>query len=65
MTDHNELLGTESRTMYLNAWVEFTCPADMDTLTAQRIAAGLAIRGNFDSVVEGVSLTDVELCEID
>lgn len=55
---------TVSKTMYLTVRVDYNCPDGMDEEQAQGLAESLAIKGNFVSVVNGVSLENVEVCGI-
>lgn len=52
---------TERRTIYVTVRVDFNCPVDMEQLGAQNRAESLAIRPNFNSNVDGVSLEEVEV----
>ena len=54
----------EMKTMYLTVRVDFICPEGMDLETAQGLAESLAIQPNMVSVVNGVTLEDVEVCGI-
>lgn len=54
----------QSATMYLTIRVDYNYPLGMDKDTREDIAQSLAVRGNSVSCVEGVSLTNVEICGI-
>lgn len=53
------------KTMYVTVRVDFSCPEDMDLVTAQGLAESLVIRPNYVSEANGVELENVEVCFID
>lgn len=55
----------KTQTVYLTVRVDYTCPREMELEDSIGYATNLAIKSNYCSVVEGVSLEDVQVCGVE
>lgn len=54
----------KTKTIYLTVRIDYSYDANrVNELFSEHIAETLAIRPNYNSVVEGVMLEDVEVCD--
>ena len=53
------------KTMYVTLRIDYDFPEDMSAKVAREIAMSLAIRPQYNSQVDGVTLDDCEVCGIE